>query len=281
MNTYSPAPDITPEAAAAFNQANADFKANAWEDALRGIEAALAASPTLTVAAILRALTLVNLGRLEDASSAFADAIKIEPGNFSAWLERGNVQRRLGDMPRAISSFERAIQVNTADRRGHIALARILEASGAPADADKAAAHYHLALGVTADDPAAQADTHHRMAQYRLEAGNNPGALEALRAALIALPAVTPGSSDLALPAFAIQIDMAEVLLRLGLMDEAAAIMQSASQTENETQLRRLADLSYRFNFWQEALRILQRNADLRPESGSAALAIADMAAKS
>ena len=109
--------------------------------------------------------------------------------------------------------------------------------------------------------------------------GNTPGALEALRAANTALTsAENNGLSPLTI---AIQIDMADALLRLSLSDEAAACMQLASRTEDEAQLRRLADLAYRFNFWQEALRILERNVSLRPESGSAALAVADIAAKS
>lgn len=271
--------DITLQAANAFNQANAAFKAQEWAKALQGAEQALTGSPSLLVAAILRARALAQLGRLADAAAAFGDALKIDPENFSAWLERGNALRRLGDTAKATACYERAVQVAPGDRRGHIALARVLEANGTKADADKAAAHYHLALTASGEDGETLADTHHRIAQYRLEMGNTPGALEALRAAHSAFRST--GLSDLAPLAITIQIDMADALLRLGLSDEAGACMQSASRTEDEAQLRRLADLSYRFNFWQEALRILERNASLRPESGAAALAVADIGAKS
>ena len=270
---------ITPQAANAFNQANAAFKAQEWEKALEGAEQALTSSPSLLVAAILRARAMVQLGRLQDAAAAFADALKIDPGNFSAWLERGNALRRLGNETQATTCYERAVQAAPDDRRGHIALARVLEASATKTDTDKAAAHYHLALTASGEDPAMVADTHHRIGQYRLEMGNTPGALEALRAANTALTsAENNGLSPLTI---AIQIDMADALLRLSLSDEAAACMQLASRTEDEAQLRRLADLAYRFNFWQEALRILERNVSLRPESGSAALAVADIASKS
>lgn len=270
---------ITPQAANAFNQANAAFKAQEWEKALEGAEQALASSPSLLVAAILRARAMVQLGRLQDAAAAFADALKIDPGNFSAWLERGNALRRLGNETLATTCYERAVQAAPGDRRGHIALARVLEASATKTDTDKAAAHYHLSLTASGEAPAMVTDTHHRIGQYRLEMGNTPGALEALRAANTALTsAENNGLSPLTI---AIQIDMADALLRLSLSDEAAACMQLASRTEDEAQLRRLADLAYRFNFWQEALRILERNVSLRPESGSAALAVADIAAKS
>ncbi len=219
--------DISPEAAQAFNQANAAFKAGSWAEALEGTEVALKASPRLSVAAILRARTLANLNRLSDASAAFAEALKLEPESFSAWLERGNTLRRLGDDSEAIACYERAVQITPGDRRGHIALSRILSERGTDADRNKAAAHYHLALTASADDSAAQADTHHRIGQYRLETGDVPGALEALRAAQSLLTGAQTMPEHFK---FAVQIDLADTLLRIGLTDLAASTMQAASR---------------------------------------------------
>lgn len=269
------------EAALAFNKANAAFRAGDWTTALDDCEQALAISQDLLLAHILKARVLSNLGRLADAGASYESAIRLDPQNFTAWLERGNISRRL-DMPeKALACYQRAAAARPSDRRAHIALVRILETPGKTASLDRAAFHYHKAVASAGCDPEALADTHHRIGLYRLEAGNNAGALEALRAAHHALGSVVQDERPQTLLAVEIECSLAEALLKLGLIDEAMAAMQSASVTENEAILRRLADLAYRFNFWQEALQLLERNALLRPDSGAAELAVADIAAKS
>ncbi len=269
------------EAALAFNKANAAYRAGDWAASLDDCERALIVSPGFVLAHILKARTLSNQGQLSEANLSYESAIRLDPENFTAWLERGNIFRRLEKPEQALDCYQRAAAARPTDRRAHIALARILEASDKTANPDRAAFHYHKAVICAGADREALADTHHRIGLYRLETGNNAGALEALRAAHHALGAPGQGERRETLLALEIECGLAEALLKLGLMDEAMAALQSASRTENEPVLRRLADLSYRFNFWQEALQLLERNAMLRPESGSAELALADIAAKS
>ena len=268
-------------AALAFNKANAAYRAGDWAGALAWCGEALEHGKSFTLAHILKARTLSNLGRLADAGAAYDEALRSDPQNFTAWLERGNICRRLETPARALACYERAALVRPADRRAHIALARILDCPGPVYDRDRAAAHYHKALQCAGTETAALADTHCRIGLYRLETGNHPGALDALRAAQQALAgdaaAQTIGSALLV----EIETALAEALLKVGLPDDAAKIMQSASRTQDEAAMRRLADLAYRFNFWPEALELLERNASLRPDSGSAELALADVAAKS
>ena len=54
-----------------------------------------------------------------------------------------------------------------------------------------------------------------------------------------------------------IRIDLADARLRLGLTDDAHRVLERAAQVDGEAALLRLAQLSYRFNLWQEAVEIL------------------------
>lgn len=274
-------PPPSEEAALAFNKANAAFRAGNWTAALDGCERALVISQDFVLAHILKARALSNLSRLPEAAACYESALRLDSENFTAWLERGNIYRRM-DMPeKALACYQRAAAARPLDRRAHIALARIFETPGKTADVDRAAVHYHKAVASAGAGWEVLADTHHRIGLYRLEAGNNAGALEAFRSAQHALGSGARDKRAEMVLAMEIECSLAEALLKLGLTDEAMAAMQAASLTENEAILRRLADIAYRFNFWQEALQLLERNALLRPDSGAAELAVADIASKS
>jgi predicted O-linked N-acetylglucosamine transferase (SPINDLY family) len=275
--------EVRPAAALAFNRANAAFRDGNWTEALAECDKALAEDGSLTVASVLRARCLTNLGRLEEARDAYGGVLRTDAVNFSAWLELGNVSRRLGAVERAVQCYENAAACDPADGRGHLAAARALEEMKSPKEVDRAAFHYHravvLAGGNTGPRAKAVAGVHHSMGRIRLEAGDAPRALEAMRQASMAvrLAPVEFSGDDLA----EIRIDLADALLRLGLTDDAHRVLEKASEAESEAALVRLALLSYRFNLWQEALEILRRNVALRPQSGTAHLNLADMLAKS
>lgn len=275
--------NVRPAAAQAFNRANADFRRGNWRKALAGCDKALAEDGSIIIAAVLRARCLSNLERLEEAREAYESVLCADATNFSAWLELGNVCRRLGDTKRAVQCYEQSVNCNPKDGRGHLACARVLEEMKSPRGIDRAAFHYHRAV-VLAEAQKEQRDkavakVHHSMGRFRLEGGDAPRALEALRQAVSAMKlAPAEISTD---EIAEVWIDLADTLLRLGLSDDAHRILEKESQAEGEATLVRLAELSYRFNLWEEAVQILRRNVTLRPESASAHLNLADMLSRS
>jgi protein O-GlcNAc transferase len=136
---------------------------------------------------ILQARCHVRRGNLESARDAFAAALRIDPRQFSAWLELGNVSRRLGESERAVQCYERAAACNPNDGRGHLACARALEEVSGGLALDRAAYYYQRALTLADGDALKTVETHHAMARFRLEAGNAPRSLEALRAATLTI----------------------------------------------------------------------------------------------
>ena len=266
-------------AAQAFNDANAAFRDERLNDAFMFVNAALELNPALVVAHVLQARCHVRRGNLESARDAFATALRVDPQQFSAWLELGNVCRRLGDIERAVQCYERAAACNPNDGRGYLACARALEEVSGGLALDRAAFFYQRALTLADGNGLKTVEVHHTMARFRLDAGNAPRSLEALRAATLTINR----SPDLfSLDARCeVMIDLGDALLRLGLRDEAMAVLTQASLADSEATLTRLAQLSFRFNLWQEALEVLRRSVELHPDSGAAHYNLAHMLTES
>ena len=60
-----------------------------------------------------------------------------DPEFVGAWISLGLVAQRMGDLPLAVSSYSRAMQINASDF-GYLLLAGALEASGDPTQAASA-----------------------------------------------------------------------------------------------------------------------------------------------
>ena len=152
---------------------------------------------------------------------------------------------------------------------------RALESLG---EAARAAVRYHRALLVAEGRAALVAEIHHQMGRFRLDDGDAPRALEALRqasmAARLAGQAMTPDA------VCEIRIDLADALMRLGMMDPARGLMQQASTASGESTLVRLAQTAFRFNEWQGAIDVQRRNVELHPSSALAHFNLAHMLAE-
>jgi predicted O-linked N-acetylglucosamine transferase (SPINDLY family) len=267
------------QAAQKFNEANAAFREQRWADALALAEKALALNAGLVVGHVLQARCLVRLDKPEAARDAFAAALRLDPKQFSAWLELGNVSRRLGAMERAVQCYERAAACNPQDGRGYMACARALEEMPDAQAQDRAAVYFQKALTLADGDVKKQVDVHHTMARFRLDAGQAPRALEALRAAVLTMrqdPHLFSVDAQCE-----VLIDQADAMLRLGLRDEALTTLTRASVATEEATLTRLAQLSFRFNLWQEAVEVLRRSVALHPDSGAAHYNLAHMLTES
>lgn len=132
-------------------------------DALAAFEAALAADPTLTDLqsrievlrvralqdSIARARAASTAGRLDEARTAYQQALAASPE--SAFLHRGlaEVERKAGDTARALEHYRRAAALDPSDAQSLAAIGEILETQGDP---EAALGVYEEALAI---DPSA------------------------------------------------------------------------------------------------------------------------------
>lgn len=276
-------------AAVFFNIGNVLLDLGQWAQAHVAFVQALDRSPDLLAATMQAARCLVKLGDLDAARKQFEQVLHSDPQNFSAWLECGHVCRLQGQTAQMLACYQQAAVSEPQRWEALLALARSLEESG---QFELAAASYHRAVAVAGalalaekqaakmpDAPKPTASmtpavsvmlVHWRMAKYRLARADAARALEAMRQALMA-SRISSAKGPLGADEKAeMQVDLGDILMRLGLVDEAHRAFERASTATSEATLVRLADLSLRYNMAQEAQEVLKRNVKLHPDSASA-----------
>ena len=263
--------------AAHFNHGNVLHDLGRFTDARRALRAALAIDASFKPALMLLARCEAQLGELDQARHQFEALLRLEPGNFSAWLELGHVFRRQGSDDAMVRAYRRAMDAAPHRWEAMLAMARGLEDAG---QFELAAVAYHQAVlaggAAAAQQPEAIASDslpriiHWRMARFRLERGDPGRALEALRQALMAQRIETTRRTIEPNELAEMQIDLGEILMRLGMTEDAHRAFERASAATVEATLVRLADTSFRFNLWQEAIAVLERNVELHPDSALA-----------
>lgn len=264
--------NISNDAAIAFNRANALSREGRWPEVIPVCDRVIAHTPHFAPVWVLNARAHAQVGDNTAAVRCYKRALELDWTLFSAHLEIGNLQRRAGETAAAEASYRAAVACKPDDRRGHLALVRVLEEK-TPADHAGAAAHYHYALDTEIDDFGAQADTHMRIGKQRLERRDAARALEAFRAAeLCARRHKSPTSIEAE-----VQFQIADALARLGLPEECERALRRLERTDDAQLLRRAATLAYRLNVVQLGVRFLERNATLQPDDGAAWFALADM----
>jgi tetratricopeptide (TPR) repeat protein len=70
-----------------------------------------------------------DTGDLGDARKSLQSAVAVDPEFVGGWISLGLVAQQMGDLPFAISSYSRAMQIHPSDF-GYLLLAGALEASG-------------------------------------------------------------------------------------------------------------------------------------------------------
>ena len=220
-------------------------------------------------AALCWARCALQRGDVREARERFAALLRQHPNHFKGWLEAGHLSRQLGRQAELMHFYRMATQVAPQHWEGWLALACALEAQG---QWDEAAVCYHRALPLATRAPDGEAvpasRVHALMAKSRLERGDAARALESLRQAL-GLMRVEKPEPDVNVTA-ALQIDLGDVLMRLGLSDAAHRAFERASAATSEEVLTRLAMQSFHHNLWQEAQEVLKRNVELHPGSATA-----------
>ncbi len=226
-------------------------------------------APDVPEAALLWAQCAARRNDVRLARERFAGLLRQHPTYFRGWLEAGHLSRQLGRQHELMYFYRTATQVAPTHWEGWLVLAGALEAAG---QWDEAAACYHRALPLATKAPDGEAvpvsRVHALMAKSRLERGDAARALESLRQAL-GLMRVEKPEPDVNTTA-ALQIDLGDVLMRLGLTDAAHRAFERASAATSEEVLTRLAMQSFHHNLWEEAQAVLKRNVELHPQSALA-----------
>ena len=249
----------TPSSAAADQL----FQQNQFTQADQAYAALLQAEPQHEWAALQWARCAVNQGLGRAARDRFASLLNAHPDNFSGWLEAGHMCRQQSAFEQALASYQRALMVAPTRYEAALGAARLLEELGRR---EEGAALYHRASTLVPADK--RHFMHQRMAKFRQERGDVPAALDSLRQAFLAADLLQPPLSvDVRCEML---IDLGELLLRINAREDAMQVLTEASQATAEPTLVRLAETSFRFNLWQESQAVLQRNAELHPNSASA-----------
>ncbi len=259
----SDVPQLHPEAEATWRQGMADMQAGRWSEADAAFARLLALQPQAHVAWLQRARCAVAQGQQAQAGEWFAQFVHLQPQDFSGWLEYGNWLRRQSRPLDAARAYDRATSCQPQRFEAHLSLARVLEELNQWAGA---AVAYHRAVQVCGADQLRS--VHWRMANFRLERGDVPRALEAMRQALMV--ARLEGEALDANVRCEMQIDLGDMLMRLGMASEAHRAFERASTSEQEATLARLAQVSFRHNLWREAQQVCERATQLHPASDPA-----------
>ena len=214
-----------------------------------------------------RARSQVALGEWMAARESFAQTLRLNMGNYSAWLEAGHLCRQMGELQQAALSYQRAIDVAPHRYEALLGMARVLAQQGEMGVAEQAYADAVLAGQQTGKQEVPR-QVHTLMGQYWLELGQPPRAMACFAQALVALEREPALTAEMAANIVAeVQMDWAMALLRLGQREPAMQRLSLASTATNEATLARLVSVSFRNNFWQEAVEIARRAAALYPTS--------------
>jgi tetratricopeptide (TPR) repeat protein len=165
-------------------------------EALSSLEAAAAADPSLdlgprievlrfrgTQAKIAAARRAAEQGRLDEARTAYEQAIALSPDSAFLLRELAAVDERAGELPKAAEHLRKAIALDASDARAHVQLGDVLMTSG---DSEAAVRAYQAAQALDATpEVAAKLDT----ARNRAELALLPPAYHAIAG----LPEVTRG----------------------------------------------------------------------------------------
>ncbi len=147
---------------ALFGRGDALLALGRQGDALKAFQAALAADPSLTVAAarvqVLQLRTLqeeiasarraADAGRYDEARQAYQRAIAASPESAFLYRDLGTLERKQGDARAALDAFRKAAAMDSADARSLVQIGELLEEQG---DYDAALQAYTQAFAI---DPA-------------------------------------------------------------------------------------------------------------------------------
>jgi hypothetical protein len=122
------------------------------------------------VAALMRTgMEAAQTGEMDEAASAFREAVEVDPNDAEAWSSLGVVLVRTGDEARGVEAFRRALRAAPGHPEAHRNLAVVLDRQGRGAEA---AHHYRAFL---ANGPANSPDRAMILARLEEMGGRRTG----------------------------------------------------------------------------------------------------------
>jgi len=107
--------------------ASALHKSGELTEALQVVEITLKLVPQRLRSLEQRAETLRVMKRWRQAEDAFADVLREAPDRFNAWVSRGTINHRLGDLDRAVECLKHAVRLSPESVPARNLLARFLK----------------------------------------------------------------------------------------------------------------------------------------------------------
>ena len=132
-------------------------------DALASFEAAVAADPSLTDVRnridvlrfratqdmLARAKSAADARRFDEAAAIYGQAIAASPESGFLYRDLATVERRAGQIARALEHYRKAVELDPNDARSHASIGSILDAQG---DVTGAIAEYERARAIDANE---------------------------------------------------------------------------------------------------------------------------------
>jgi len=214
-----------------------------------------------------KARTLVEQGQHMAAREAFAQCLRANSANYSAWLEAGHLCRRMGVPDQASQAYQQAINLNPQRYEAFMGMARLQAQLGELDSAQLAYEHALQAAKAQSTDPQSKVLLVTRlMGQYWLEVGQPRRAHAELNTALQLSSAAGQDINEQAL----ILIDLAIACLQTNNRDVALHLLSRASGATSEITLTKLAQVSLSHNFGGESIEVMERAVGLYPQSADA-----------
>jgi protein O-GlcNAc transferase len=255
---------------------NTQYKKGYCRKVLQACDRALSVQPKLVAANLLKAQCLVNMGELVEARKVYAKTLRLDPSNFNAWLEAGNLCTQMGELEQAAMAYQQAMEVAPQRYEVHLAMALVMAKMGKSEPTNEA---YHAAIQyATHMGDEALGQVHWQMGKSMLELGHAQESLACFAFALESSKTVSAaGPLNFAAE---VLMDAGAASMRLGNKAQAMEFFTSASTATQEATLTRLSMVSYQNNFWNEAVSVARRCVTLHPLSQTAHWNLANMLVK-
>ena len=207
LREYVRAADLMPENKDAQQRAGAFMLlAGQFTDAQGLAERMLKRNPNDIEAHILLANALAGLKDMEGAVSTFEKAVELDPNRSSTYSELGSIQMVRGNKAEAEAAFQKAISIDPKNVGAHLSYSNFLWANG---DLPKAEQEMRAALAI---EPRS-ATGNRAMAMYYMTTGRPADAEPHLKIVAETMPGPEP------------KYFLAEYYLRLGRTDDARATL--------------------------------------------------------
>lgn len=100
-----------------------------------------------------RGTAMINLGRTDEALSSLNRALEMDPDDLAAWIGKGNVLAQTGQLDEALFCFDKAIELNPNVAAAWQGKGKTLQKMGRDAEARKCFAEAHSLGGVNEEIP--------------------------------------------------------------------------------------------------------------------------------